>query len=289
MKGSKLSLNLGLGENQYFLARFEKNNGWKPGFLVDLSGQNFDLNIYDDGKKIGKIDFSEIGASIYAQSIIGKSYSIGLGGEIERFRLKPDVGDMISDKQTGNYYNLVGYIKLDTYDNRFFPTMGTHFNLRYKLINDEQLKSIHFLLARFEQAARLGNKFTLIPRIFGGVTTADSSMQIYRFYLGGLNKTPRKGIIPFVGLDFMEKYGRNAGVLGLDLQYNFWGSNYFILKTNVGNTSWYLEDMLNFETAFSGYGLTLGNLSLIGPVEFTIMRSSLRNDFLFYINIGYYF
>ena len=83
--------------------------------------------------------------------------------------------------------------------------------------------------------------------------------------------------------------GRNAFVLGLDLQYNFWRSNYLVLRSNTGITSWEPEDLLLFESAFSGLGLTLGNMSLIGPVEFTIMRSNLRAETLFYINIGYYF
>jgi hypothetical protein len=87
----------------------------------------------------------------------------------------------------------------------------------------------------------------------------------------------------------MEKSGRNAFVLGLDLQYNFWRSNYFVLRSNIGNTSWEPEDILLLTSAYTGFGLTLGNMSLIGPIEFTLMRSNLRDDFLFYINIGYYF
>ena len=287
--GTKLSLNAALGENQYFLARYEKNKGWRPGFVVDMQGQNFDLNIYTDGNKRGVIDYTDMGAAIYTRSIIGKSYAFGFGGEFERITLKPDIGDVIPGKQSDNYYNLLGYINLDTYDNRFFPTVGIRFNTLYKFINDDELNSIHFLRMEFEQAARLGDRFTLLPRVYGGLSTADSSLRIYQFYLGGLNRTQRKGLLPFAGLDFMEQSGRNAVVLGLDLQYNFWRSNYLVLRTNIGTTSWELEDILLFEKAFSGFGLTLGNMSLIGPIEFTLMRSTLRSDFLFYINIGYYF
>lgn len=289
LNGSKLSLNAALGENQFFLARYEKNNGWRPGFVVDMGAQNYDLNIYTDGIKRGVIDYADISAAIYTRSIIGKSYAFGIGGEIERITLKPDIGEVIPDKQAGNYYNLLGYIDLDTYDNRFFPTVGTRFNAMYKFINDQELNNHQFLRLEFEQAARLGKRFTLLPRAYGGTSTADSSLRIYQFYLGGLNRTQRKGILPFAGLDFMEKSGRNVIVMGLDLQYNFWRSNYLVLRTNIGNTSQVLEDIILFETGFSGFGLTLGNMSLIGPIEFTLMRSNLRNNFLFYINIGYYF
>jgi NTE family protein len=289
LNGTKLSLNLALGENQYFLARFEKNNGWRPGFVLDLTGQNFDLNIYSGGTKAGVIDYSDLGAALYTRSIIGKSYDFGFGGEVERITLRPDVGDVIAGKEAGNYYNLLAYVDLDTYDNRFFPTAGTRFNALYKFINDQNLVHSHFLRLDFEQAARLSKRFTLLPRAYGGFTSADSSLQVYHFYLGGLNRSQRKGLLPFAGLDFMEKSGRNAFVLGLDLQYNFWRSNYLVLRTNTGITSWDPEDLLLFESAFSGFGLTLGNMSLIGPVEFTLMRSNLRAETLFYINIGYYF
>ena len=289
LNGSKLSLNLALGENQFFLARYEKNNGWRPGFVVDMRGQNFDLNIYTAGNKRGVSDYADMGAAIYTRSIIGKSYAFGFGGEVERITLKPDIGDVIPGKQAGNYYNLLGYIDLDTYDNRFFPTVGTRFNALYKFINDQELNNHQFLRLEFEQAISLGKRFTLIPRVYGGTSTADSSLRIYQFYLGGLNRMQRKGILPFAGMDFMEKSGRNVFVAGLDLQYNFWRSNYLVLRTNVGNTSQVLEDIILFESGFSGFGLTLGNMSLIGPIEFTLMRSNLRNAFLFYINIGYYF
>jgi NTE family protein len=289
LNGSKLSLNAALGENQYLLARYEKNNGWRPGFIVDMGLQNFDLNIYSGSNKQGVLDYTDMNAAIYTRSIIGKSYAFGFGGEFEWIMLRPNTGEIIPGKQSDSYYNLLGYINLDTYDNRFFPTAGIRFNTLYKFINDQDLKTSHFLRLEFEQATRLGDRFTLLPRAYGGISTADSSLRIYQFHLGGLNRTQRKGILPFAGLDFMERSGRNAVALGLDLQYNFWKSNYLVLRTNVGITSWELEDILLFESAFSGFGLTLGNMSLIGPIELTLMRSNLRNDFLFYINIGYYF
>ncbi len=289
LNGTKLSLNMALGENQYFLARFEKNNGWRPGLVVDLKGQNFDLNIYADGVKQGVLDYADMGAAIYTRSIIGKSYAFGFGGEVEKVILWPDIGEVIPGKQSGNYYNLLGYIDLDTYDNRFFPVSGARFSTLYKFVNYQDLSHMHFLRLEFEKATRLSKRFTLLPRACGGFTTADSSQRIYHFYLGGLNRTHRKGILPFAGLDFMEKSGRNAFVLGLDLQYNFWRSNYLVLRSNLANTSWNPEDILQFKSAYTGFGLTLGNMSLIGPIEFTLMRSSLRDDFLFYINIGYYF
>lgn len=73
LNGSKTSLNLALGENPYLLARFEKNNGWKPGFVVEMGTQNFDLNLYEEGSKNAVVDYTDISSRAYTQSIINNS------------------------------------------------------------------------------------------------------------------------------------------------------------------------------------------------------------------------
>jgi NTE family protein len=162
-------------------------------------------------------------------------------------------------------------------------------DILFKIINPPSASSEWFIRFELEQAASLGRKFTLIPRIYGGSTSADSTMPVYHIYLGGLNKSARKGLLPFVGLEFMEKSGRNVLAAGIDLQYNFWKSNYLILRANGASTSFYPEEILAFDKVFSGFGLTLGNLSLIGPIELTLMRPNYRKELTFYVNIGYYF
>jgi len=38
-----------------------------------------------------------------------------------------------------------------------------------------------------------------------------------------------------------------------------------------------------------GFGVTIGNNSMIGPIEFTLMASNAHHDLLSYFNIGYWF
>ena len=289
LNGSKTSFNLALGENPYILGRFEQNNGWKPGFVIEFGGQDLDLNLYDDAARYAVLDYSDIFGRLYLQSIIDNSYSFGLGGEFERVSLKPQVEGIPFEKSTDNYYNLLAFIDLDTYDNRFFPRRGTRINAQYKFIKNPSASPHWFFRFSMEQAASFGKRFTLIPRAYGGNTSADSNLQIYKLYLGGLNKSPRKGLLPFVGLDFMERSGRNVLALGLDFQYNFWKSNYLVFRVNAANTSDQPEELLFFNDVFSGFGLTLGNLSLIGPIELTLMRPNYRKELIFHVNIGYYF
>lgn len=289
LNGSKTSFNLALGENQYLLSRFEKNNGWKPGFVVEMGGQSFDLDLFNERSRYALINYSNVFGRIFSQSIINNSYSFGFGGEFERITLKPKVGDPFTGKRTDYNYNLLGFIDLDTYDNRFFPEGGTRMEALFKYIKNPTEPPITFLRFNLEHAIGIGRRLTFIPRAYGGFTSADTSVMTYQFYLGGLNKTPRKGMLPFVGLDFMERSGRNVIAAGLDIQYNFWRSNYLVLRANAANTDQYLENMILFDNIFSGFGLTYGNLSFIGPVEFTLMSPGYRSELVFYVNIGYYF
>ncbi len=289
LNGSKTSLNLALGENPYLLGRFEKNNGWKPGFVIELGGSDFDLNLYDDVSRYAVIDYKDIFGRLYIQSIINNSYSFGAGGEFERIVLKQKVGSPPSPNQTHHLYNLVGFINLDTWDNRFYPQRGTRMGAIYKFIKPPSAKPEWFMRFNLEQAISFGGRFAVIPRIYGGATSADSSLRVYHLYLGGLNITARKGMLPFVGLEFMEKSGRNVLAAGIDLQYNFWKSNYLTLRASGASISHNPEDLLLFNDVFSGYGVSLGNLSLIGPIELTLMRPNYRRELIFYVNIGYYF
>jgi NTE family protein len=289
LHGSKTSLNLALGENQFALGRFEKNNGWKPGLVVEIGAQNFDLDLYNEESRYAVLNYSDAFARVFSQSIINNSYSFGFGGEFERTLLRPETGPSIPDRRTDHNYGLLAFIDLDTYDNRFYPEKGTRMQALYKYIKSPARPPVSFLRFNLEQATGIGRKLTIIPRVYGGFSTADTSLIAYRFYLGGLNKTARKGMLPFVGLDFMERSGRNVLAAGLDIQYKLWKSNYLILRANAANTSHYFEDIIRFDSIVSGFGITYGNLSFIGPVEFTLMRPGHRHGMIFYVNIGYYF
>ncbi len=290
VNGSKLSFNASLGENPVLMASYFKNNGWKPGIGLDVTGQNFNVNIYENDHKESIIDYTDFDARLYTRSIISNSYSFGVGLEYEYLLLRPKVGSTIlPDDANYNLYNLCGFIDFDTYDHLFYPTRGARFHSEYKFIYNAIPGPIHFLTFKFEKAIKIGQKLVLRPGLSGGMSTSDSTFPGYYFYMGGLNNADRKGLLPFVGLDLTEKISRNVAILRLDLQYNVWKQNYIAIRTNIGNASWTLADQVADPDLFYGAGLTLGNNSLIGPVEITFMSSNLRDELLFYLHLGYWF
>jgi NTE family protein len=289
LDGSRLSVNFGLGENPRLLASYFKNNGWKPGLGLDLEINNFDIFLYDGSRKTSKFDFTDYAARLYTQSIFGNSYSLGLGVEFENQVIKPVISDAIDETKSDQYYNAFGFIHFDTYDDLFYPEIGSRFNIMYKLIYNTSIKPAHFLIYRYEHALKISHKITFIPSLFGGFTSADSATNTYHFHLGGLNQFYRLGHIPFAGLNFMQVTNRNIVAAGLNFQYNFWKKNYIVLRLNAGVTTWDIESLPEFENGILGFGLSVGNNSLIGPIEVTLMGSNLHRKPFGYLNIGYWF
>ncbi len=289
LDGSRLSVNFGLGENPRLLASYFKNNGWKPGFGLDLEINNYDIFRYEGSRKVSTLDFTDYSARLYTQSIFSNSYSLGLGVEFENQVIKPVISDVIDETQSDQYYNAYGFIHLDTYDDLFFPEIGSRFNAMYKLIYNPSISPAHFLMYRYEQAVKLSKKITIIPSLFGGFTSVDSATTAYQFHLGGLNQFYRLGQIPFTGLNFMQVTNRNIVAAGLNFQYNFWRNNYIVFRVNAGLTSWDFRNLLVKENGILGFGLSVGNNSLIGPIEITFMGSNLHREPMAYLNIGYWF
>jgi len=289
LDGSKLSLNFGLGENPRFFASYFKNNGWKPGYGLDLELNDYDIFLYEGSRKVSTLDFTDYSARLYTQSIFKNSIALGLGVEFENHVINPVVSDVIFETQAHHYYNAFGFIRLDTYDDLFYPEVGSRFNAMYKLIYNATISPTQFLTFRYEQAVKISKRITLIPTVFGGFSTADSATTDYHLHLGGMNQFYRQEQIPFTGLSFMQVSNRNVIAAGFNLQFNFWKNNYIVLRANGGVAAWDIISLPEKQNGILGFGISLGNNNIIGPIEITFMGSNLHREPMVYLNIGYWF
>ncbi|MBN2761685.1 MAG: hypothetical protein JXR41_01245, partial [Bacteroidales bacterium] len=289
LDGSKLSVNLGLGDSPRFLTSYFKNNGAKPGFGFDIEGQNLDVYLYRGSRKITTIDYTDWAFRLYTQSVFKNSFAIGGGFEYEFVTLKPVVGDLLPEKESYRYYNGYLFMNLDRYDDPSYPSKGSRLNAIYKLVNADDIHSVHFIHFGYEKAVSLHRRFTLIPSLFGGYSSADTTALIYQLYLGGMNRLNHKGLLPFTGLDYMQVNNRIMAGIGLNLQFNIWRNNYVVFKANAGSTALIPGDLFTRGSELFGFGITIGNNSIIGPIELTIMASNAHHDLLSYFNIGYWF
>ena len=288
--GSKLSANIALGENPYINLSFFKNNGWRPGFGINFESNKFDVFLFDNGKKISSLAYSESKTQIFTQSIFWNSYTLGAGLEFEASRLKPKIDPLLGiDNTFSSFLNYYGFLQMDTYDNASFPKKGVKLNSQIKLVTGGNINPTAFIVGRFSQAFRVSNKITYINQIYGGTVDGDSIPYQYNLYTGGLSPVMRNGIIPFVGMEFMERVSTNALVLQGNFQYEPFPDFFVSLKASVGNLKDSFNDLFTTDEILSGFGASLGYNSFIGPVEFSLVKSSNRGGMIGFVNIGFWF
>ncbi|MCF8381615.1 MAG: patatin-like phospholipase family protein [Bacteroidales bacterium] len=290
LDGSKLSGSVNLGENPFFDASFFKNNGGKPGFGISFNSSRLDAFVFENGRKISSLSFTDTRLSIYTQSTFWNSYALGAGLEYEGVFLKPKINPLLDLSQSsGEYLNYYGFIKMDSYDNAYYPKRGIKYDSQLKFVTNSERQTILFLVGRFSQAYNVSPKITLINHFYGGAVDGDSIPYQYNFYMGGINPVNRNGLLPFVGLDYMERVEKNAIIWAADFQYEILPDIYAIAKINIGNFQHNFKDLLQTEDLTGGYGLTLGYDSYIGPIEISVQKGVRKAGFLSFINIGFWF
>jgi NTE family protein len=291
LDNSRLSTSLSLGENPFFNVNYFKSNDWKPGFGVKAEWNNFNVFLYNDlGRKISNLRYTEGNIHVYLKSIIKKNQAFGFGTELERTILKPRIYPGIDfDQSRQTYLNYYGFLEHDSYEKAHFSKHGAQLHSEIKLITSRDLSPVLFFTGRANKAVRLSPKSAIILKAYGGFAQGDSIPYQYYFYTGGLNPLKINGLIPFVGLDFMERANKNALILGADYQLEVFKNFYVTAKFNAGNLTWNFNELFSFDQILGGYGITLSYDSWIGPIEYTWMKSTNRPGMLSFINLGYWF
>src|SRR4030042_692404 len=236
-----------------------------------------DIYYYRGTRKITTIDYTDISLRLFTQSIFKNSFAVGGGLEFEFVNLNPVVGEIMPESKSNRFYNGFLFMNIDRYDDVSYPTRGSRLYGRYKLIYTDSLPFEHFVRFQYEMAIPVVKRVTFLPSFFAGYASADSTESIYQFYSGGMNQLHTKGLLPFVGLDFMQINSRVVAGIGANFQVNIWRNNYAVLRVNAGSSAWLFSDLFQPGTGLLGFGITLGNNSIIGPIEFTMMASNMHH------------
>ncbi len=292
--GSKTSLSLALGENPYFDAYFYVNRGAKPGLGAFLKA--FMLRIYDygeNGQKKSAYNFSDYLLGIYSERMLENLLTMGLNISYELTAVSPNVTFIDFNRQFDTYFNSEAYLDMDTYDKLVYPKNGYQFNLMAHMVYPlsgrfSGLDPALIISSRYAHAIPLSRRLTFKPEFGGGISFSEGLPPQYNLYLGGQAPLSRiRSIIPFQGVDYMEIDGRHALYSKFSLQAEIFRKNYLIFEWDLGNAVEQPEDLFEFRHYLSGYGLTYGYESLLGPIELNFSMSNKDMTLLGFLNIGF--
>ncbi|MCF7918375.1 MAG: patatin-like phospholipase family protein [Candidatus Cloacimonetes bacterium] len=294
--GSKISIDLQLGDYQYFRWAEFVHTGWEPGFGVgwDAYYNKFKFNIRDrKGTQLARFNIELTGSVIDLKTIFSNSFAVGSNIECVNIKstgefVPPEWGN--ADNETFWLRNSF-YARIDNVDRAVYSTQGiklyvegrNYYSLKTNADTDKEFR--RFILDG-EVLIALSHRLSFASGGFLGFLDTHNLPYEERLYFGGLLEKDNSR--PFMGLNFGE-VAAEEGYLGrLRLQYEPWDGKFIILRYDFARiiSDFPYSPSENF--VMRGYGLSLGMQTPIGPIELTLMGSSRRPDEIrSYISIGY--
>jgi len=320
MKDDVASIDFALGDNirynfQYYL---DKGSYWSFGINSRLNDFRYDVNYEiirsnfqvpnDENINQINLDVSDFTNQFYLQTVFREEFAfiIGLEQKLLKYSSRtfnsqngvPPVGTSNERIffENSNYFSTYGKLILDTYNNRYFPSKGLYFNGDFHLYlfsSDFNNNFKEFSIAK----ARMGAAFPIFKKLSfnleteGGFKLGSSEVKALDFVLGGYGNDLINNFIPFFGYDFLSLPGNSFVKAYGRLDYEFARKHHMMFSVNIAN----VEDDI-FRTGewftlpdFSGYGLSYGWDSFIGPVQVMYSWTPELNDGNFFFSIGYWF
>lgn len=304
--GSKLSLDLALGENVAFNGLLYLNTGWNPDkvkpqkrqlfpdFGIRVSSHNIEVFEYEADHASASYDFFDFTTDFFWQWNFSNNIVVGGGIMGDYAKISNRIGKTTFPVSDYLYSNFHLFHKIDSYDKSIYPSRGIQLYSKLTYIkglsdNINSEKGFFQGSIRYSHAASLSKRFTVTNSLFAGYTSVDTIPVHYNFFMGGLGGTSMRGLVPFVGLKYMQLIGSKAWAAGTELRYEAWANNYFALKANIAKASFIGKDLIKPEKITFGGGISYGYGSVIGPIDITFMASNSINGLAGFINIGYWF
>ncbi|MDP4209986.1 MAG: patatin-like phospholipase family protein [Bacteroidota bacterium] len=306
LRGSKISVDLALGENPSLSALFYKNTGWNPrnyfgarsklapDYGLRIQAHSLEVFQYSGNKRLASFTFSDVTSDVFLQANVSNNDIFNLGVQGDFSMLSGKVNSQSNLESSYYYLNFYGLYKKDSYDQAYYPSRGARITSEVKFckgLSENVQANQWFWQVTFRSNIILpvSSRFCLNNGFTFGTLFGDSIPSHYQFFMGGMTNSGMRGVIPFVGLDFMQLTNRNAVAERLDFQWEAWKDNFLILRANAGKVSAFRKSLLNTDDIAFGYGAAWGFRSPIGPMELSLMTSNKNPKLLWFINIGYSF
>jgi NTE family protein len=312
LKESRALATVNLSENPRLYLEYYKylaqSRRW--GMNLNYYYENVDFPVYDDFSLRQTMRSTYSALDLRFQYDLAKNMLIGAGQQYNSSRIRTPESPELTYNGDNSYWNSYLTFVLNSSDKKYFTTNGwlvkaevgyfysqsPNFNYTY---NNEQVSSdtlgLNYgnyvrLFIRADHFAPLSPKFVFSQNATLAYIIDDNPYIANNFLAGGISQVIRNQI-PFAGLAESEVKTGSMASVQLGLQY--------LLAKNIYITGRFNMALYNFHGAggnitaannlLTGYGLTFGYNSVIGPIEITAMYSDQDGKLRTNLNLGYRF
>ncbi|PWA11425.1 patatin-like phospholipase family protein [Flavobacterium laiguense] len=303
LKNDFLSVDLALGDNVRYYFDYYIDNGFRLsyGFKSQFNqfNENISNNIYKrDTQETNSIniDYSNMSNQVYIQSIFAQKFLIGVGAEFEYLKITSETLDVDSNITNSTYSSVFGYVKYDSYDNKYFPKSGWYFsgNPQFYMFSSDHSSNFEpfsILSAEAGIAKTIFNKTTIKLQAEAGASIGSASVPYFDFVLGGYGFYTTNYFKYFYGYDFLSLAANSYLETTITLDYEIFKKNHINFSANYANLENNLYDSLDWFSwpKYSGYALGYGLETIIGPVEVKYSWSPETNSSHLWFTVGFLF
>lgn len=307
VKNDVLSVDLILGDNSRYNINYYIDNGFYWSFGVNSKYASFNKNIssgFNNRINLGSlgvnslnVDYSDFTNQVYLQTFFMHKFSVGIGAELKHLKIKSET--LLSTNpilDNSDYFSLYGYLKFDTFNQKYFPKKGFNLNSEiksfiYSTDYNNVFQKFSILKADAAIVHTFFNKITFKLQTEAGFAVGQKSVNSFDFALGGYGFTSLNNLRPFFGYNFLGLLGDSYIKSSLDADFEFFKKHHFELTANYANigNNIYEDNTWVSKPKYSGYGVGYGYETVLGPIEVKHSWSPETYNHYTWFTVGFYF
>ncbi|QOD60124.1 patatin-like phospholipase family protein [Polaribacter haliotis] len=302
-KNDLLSLNLILGDNLRYDFTYFVDNGFYTSYGFRSRYNHFRSQVpFRDSNSPNvssvNIRYADFTNEIFLQTTFNRKFALGIGAEVKRIEALTDNINSLDDSNIADdsvYFNLLGYLKLDTYNKKYFATKGVFadFGFKWYLLSTDFANNFE----RYAQAkGKIGfatsfwDNFTLQYTGEAGFSLNEIESGVFDFQLGGNNQNYINNFVSLYGYEFADLSDESFVKSEFNVRYQFLPKHYFSAIANYARLdNNVFKDIDLFKDIKSGYAVGYSYNSFIGPIELKYSWSPDTNKNTWLFNLGFWF
>ena len=305
-KNDTASLDVVLGDNFRYNLDYYIDNGFYLSFGFKSQYNQFNRNVAKEigGLNIGSLaistinlDFSDLTNQAYLQSLFAQKLLIGAGIEVKFLNIASEtLTNAAPTIDKSDYESVFGYVKYDSFDNKYFPKKGWYFSgdIKSYLISSNYTNDFNpFSIANadFGIATTIFNKTTLKIQAGTGFSFGRESVPFFNFVLGGYGYNSLNNFRNFYGYDFLSISANSYIKTTATIDYEIFKDNHLNFSANFANLDNNLFQTVDWISIpkYSGYALGYGLETIIGPIEVKYSWSPEISKGYTWFSVGFWF
>ncbi|KAB1069865.1 patatin [Tamlana haliotis] len=251
---------------------------------------------------LNKIDVKlrDLTNQFYVQTLFKRDFAFSMGVEHKHLEIDTEnltgIDNDVYSFESTNYLGLVGGLKMDKYDDFYFPSKGVYFDgqLNIYLYSSSQgsdFENYSIAKANMGYASKITDKLAFNFQTSGGFKFGDKSDPALDFALGGFGNHFINNFVPFLGYDFVSLTGNSYVKSFLSLDYEIFKKQHILVEGNWANIEDDIFDSGEWFTlpSYTGYSLGYGMETFVGPIQLKYTYSPELGESIWFFNVGFWF